>query len=346
MGEERAVELRHDGKIYRAPNRKVFFRWAREHRISGDDSYRVAGSGKWIPVTAHKELRALLNPENWWKVKMGGKTYVAPDWDTIVVWAHEGRLSSDVQVEGPKTPPGGILGKASPELSPYLRNRMYDEQGKKPVKVRFDGKVYVPGDMETIRKWIKESRIPMEAQVLIDGDNWQPILESGYFSRDIWPVNDPGETLRKDGPPVPSAASPGIDAPAAAVKTPDRKYVEGNNIEEKDGFYRISTSYGNDFVLDDPGEIRRLLKNRRINGFDEVRHPDLPGGRMFVSEFVKEYLPRGSGIVTGILTGVFAAAAAAGIFLFFEEGEQWMLIGGGTSLVMAVVFAVRLIWKR
>lgn len=360
MAEDRAVELRHEGRTYRAANREVFFRWAREHRISSDDSYRVAGTEKWIPVTANSELGTLLDPENWWKLRMGGKTYVAPDWETIVQWAHEGRLSSDVQVEGPKTPPGGILGKASPELSPYLREWDHEDPEKQPVRIRFDGRTFVPGDLETLRTWISESRVPMEAHVMLSGgDSWQPVLECGHFTREIWPVEEPAPSESR--PPVAGSHTPPAERPVAPEKgsgkasegkpEPEAEPAEAegspSGVLEKDGSpYRITTSYGENYAFDDPGEVRELLKRKRVHGFDEIRHPALPGGVMFVSEFVREFLPGGrTAVVMGVLAGIFGVGGAAAI-VFQRQGSQWMLIGGIASLAVALILVVRLLWKR
>lgn len=353
MAEERAVELRHEGKTYRAASRDVFFRWAREHRISTDDSYRVAGTDKWIPVTANSELSSLLDPENWWKVKMGGKTYVAPDWETIVQWAQDGRLSSDVQIEGPKTPPGGILGKASPELSPYLREWNYDEEENQPVRVRFDGRTFIPGDMDTLAQWIRESRVPMEAQVLSEDDQWRPVLECTGISRDMWPDEEPlpdsGGTAEAPMPDRGSEAPPESGVPEGHSGTESAGRREGIEAGEKAGderLYRISTSYGEDYVFEDPEEIRTLLKKKRIHGFDEIKHPALPGGVMFVSEFVREYLPGGRlSVLLWVLAAVFGAAGAAAL-IFQRQDEQWMMIGGIAALVIALVLVVRIIWKR
>jgi len=352
MGEERAVELRHEGKTYRAAGRDVFFKWAREHRISTDDSYRVAGTDKWIPVTANSELSALLDPENWWKVRMGGKTYVAPDWETIVKWAQDGRLSTDVQIEGPKTPPGGILGKASPELSPHLREWSHDDPERQPVRVRFDGRTFIPGDVKTLQQWIRESRVPMEAQVMTDGEEWEPITELADFSRDLWPD---AESITAPGPGERPPSDRGHSAPPETAR-PERTVRTGDGTDEipetgaeaKEGdrLYRISTSYGEDYVFEDPDEIRDLLKKKRIHGFDEIKHPALPGGVMFVSEFEREFLPRSStSILLGVLAAVFGAAGAAAI-VFQRQGAQWMLIGGVASLVIALILLVRIIWKR
>lgn len=348
MGDERAVELRHEGKTYRAASREVFFRWAREHRISTDDSYRVAGTEKWIPVTANSELNILLDPENWWKVRMGGKTYVASDWETIVRWAREGRLSSDVQIEGPKTPPGGILGKASPELSPYLREWVYDDRESQPVRLRFDGRTFIPGDLDTLENWIRESRVPMEAEVSIQGDEWQPVTDHERFTGNIWPVRDDGPAGNpvEEIPPRSEepAEPPDRENPPSQVDVAEIKKAGDETPDDR--FYRISTSYGEEYVFEDPREVLELLKKKRIHSFDEVRHHALPGGVVFVSEFVRDYAPgRSATIVLAILAALFGAAGAAAI-IFQQQDRQWMLIGGIAALVIALILLVRMIWKR
>ncbi|MEN8208330.1 MAG: hypothetical protein ABFR50_03675 [Candidatus Fermentibacteria bacterium] len=367
MGEPKAkakaVELRHDGKTYRADNRDVFFKWAREHRISLDDSYRIAGTDKWIPVTANNELNILLDPENWWKVKMGGKTFVAPDWAAIVKWAKEGRLSVDVQIEGPKTPPGGILGKASTELSPYLREWVSDDPDKKPVRLRFDDRIFIPGSVDTLKKWILESRVPMEAEVSIQGELWQPVADCGYFDPELWPTeaslisaNDGNVPVSRSKPPRYNSASkpPEVEKPQTSVRD-EPVYTEGTGSDRaeaaavanrQDKRYRITTSYGEDYTFENPEEVLSLLKRKRIHSFDEVRHPDLPDGLMFVSEYLREFMPnKRSFILLLILTILFGAAGVAAI-VFQQPDAQWMMIGGIASLAIALVLLIRMIWKR
>ena len=363
MGETKAIELRHDGKTYRAGNRDVFFKWAREHRVTLDDSYRIAGTDKWIPVTANNELNILLDPENWWKLKMGGKTYVASDWDAIVKWAHEGRLSVDVQIEGPKTPPGGILGKASTELSPYLREWVPDDPDRKPVRLRFDDKTFVPGNVDTLKKWIQESRVPMEAEVSIQGEDWMPVPDCGYFEVELWPIEASLDSADKSKKPGSRTKPPKLDDESGPPETDklevrdkeESGYREGTSGEtasvspEENGQqkpYRIITTYGENYVFEYPEEVHSLLKKKKIHSFDEIRHPDLPDGVMFVNEYLREYMPtRGLSILLITLSVLFGAAGVAAI-VFQQPGEQWMLIGGIASLVIALMLLVRIIWKR
>ncbi len=359
MGEIKAVELRHDGKTYRAGNREVFFRWAREHRIARDDSYRIAGTDKWIPVSANNELNILLDPENWWKIKMGGKTFVASDWDSIVKWAKEGRLSKDVQIEGPKTPPGGILGKASPELSPYLREWVPDDPDKKPVRLRFDDKTFIPGDVDTLKNWIRESRVPMEAEVSIQGEDWQPVADCGYFGEELWPTeasqiseDKSNQSVSRTKPPKTISASepPETDMPQTREKdeSGDLEGVNGKAaeivLEVKP--YRITTTYGEEYVFKHPEEILSFLKKKRIHSFDEIRHPGFPDGVMFVNEYLNEYMPKKGSIISLIILIVLFGTAGAVAIVFQQQGAQWMLIGGIASLATALILLIRIIWKR
>lgn len=357
MGEVKAVELRHDGKTYRAGSREIFFRWAREHRISIDDSYRIAGTERWIPVSANNELNILLDPENWWKIKMGGKTYVASDWDSIVQWAKDGRLSVDVQIEGPKTPPGGILGKASPELSPYLREWVPDDPKKKPLRIRFDGRTFIPGEMNNLKKWIQESRVPMEAYVSIQGEDWQLVTECGYFEKELWPTEaslvaeKPPSKAAGTEPPItddvsepPETASPERREEAASKDTVET-VDDATGVEQKKPF-KITTAYGEDYVFTDPHELLSLLKRKRVNSFDEIRHPDLPDGAMFISEYLEEYMPSSKSTVILIMLTVLFGAAGVAAIVFQQQEEPWMFIGGIAFLVIALVLLIRLIWKK
>ena len=363
MAGVKAVELRHDGKTYRADSRDVFFKWAREHRISLDDSYRIAGTEKWIPVTANNELNILLDPENWWKIKMGGKTFVAPDWDSIVKWAKEGRLSVDVQIEGPKTPPGGILGKASTELSPYLREWVADDPDKKPVRLRFDDRIFIPGNVDTLKKWILESRVPLEAEVSIQGEVWQPVADCGYFETDLWPTEVSSMSADEWNKPVSRTKPPRFDNSSEPPETDTLQTADKNEAAFREGtradraeaapavgghekIYRITTTYGEDYIFENPEQVLSLLKRKRIHSFDEIRHPDLPDGLMFVSEYLSEFMPKkGPLILLIILTVLFGVAGAAAI-VFQQPNAQWMLIGGIVSLVIALMLLIRIIWKR
>lgn len=367
MTAKKAVELRHEGRIYRADSRETFFRWAREHRISRDDSYRIAGSEKWIPVNTHNELNMLLDPDNWWKIRMGSNTYVASDWESIVKWAKEGRLSTDVQIEGPKTPPGGILGKASPELAQYLLEPLPDDPSEIPVRLQFDGRTFLPGDIDTLRKWISQSRVPVEAEVSFHDEDWRPVTDCGYFEKELWP-SEVIESARDDDsekpedefepPRTDEVSEPPITAEPHEIEErdptdrpeelADEEETSENDFIEKDKevIYRIRTTYGEDYLFRQPRDVLSLLKRKRIHNFDEVCHPDLPGGSMFVSEFIKaKHLTGTSTLLLSILSAVFGLIGATAL-VFQDQNAQWMMIGGIAALVIAFLMLVRVIWKK
>ncbi len=365
MAARKAVELRHEGRTYRADSRETFFKWAREHRISKDDSYRVAGADKWIPVSANSDLEKLLDPDNWWKIKMGSNTYISPDWDTIVKWAKEGRLSTEVQIEGPKTPPGGILGKASPELAQHLRELLPEEPEEAQVRLRFDGRTFIPGNIDTLRRWIRESRVPVEAEVLLPGEEWQSVSECEYCEKELWPdaavesdeSDVPAVTESEFEPPEagldpesPSAEEPDKNGEINSPDSTESQDHVSETMEETDEAeeipYTIRTTYGEDYTFVQPHDVISLLKRKRIHSFDEISHPDLPDGNMSVSEFIEVYhLEGGSFLVFLILAIVFGAAGAAAL-VFQKQDAQWMMIGGIAALVIAFIMLVRVIWKK
>lgn len=365
MATRKAVELRHKGRTYRADSRETFFKWAKEHRISRDDSYRVAGTEKWIPVTANSELEMLLDPDNWWKIKMGSNTYIASDWDAIVKWAKEGRLSTEVQIEGPKTPPGGILGKASPELTPHLRELVPEEPEEAQVRLRFDGRTFLPGNIDTLRRWIMESRVPVEAEVSLPGEEWQSVSECQYCENELWP-DAAVESAESDIPAVPESKfeppEAGIisESPSVAETDESEEVIPLDStesqanvfeiVEETDDDeeipYRIRTTYGEDYSFEQPSDVMSLLNRKRIHGFDEIRHPDLPEGSMSVSEFIEVYHLKGGSILVFLILAIVFGLTGAAALVFQKQDAQWMMIGGIASLAIAFIMLVRVIWKR
>ncbi len=366
MAEARAYEVMHGGDVYRAADRDVLLRWAREHRISREDSFRKAGTEDWLPVTGDRELDGILDPESWWTVSMGGETYVASDWDTVVRWTREGRLTSDVRIEGPKTPPGGIMGNASPELAPYLREPEPPEPDVVPPRLRFDGRTWLPGDLETLAEWIGESRVPREAEVSIEGGEWVNVTECGHFPPELWPDDsDPaglepeepvepagrvpeetGEMPPEEAAPPPSEERPEQEAPEGEETSRDEAPHPGEEpepeTEPEETLYRVTTTYGEDYVFSRPSEVRSLLRRKKVHIFDEVRHPELPDGSMFIGDFLKR-----SGARSGpnwVLLVVSLLLAAAGVLLLVLKGTaesgQLMMVGGIASLAVAAVLMV------
>lgn len=347
MGAEHAFEVRHEGRIYRAAGMEVLLQWAREHRITLEDHFRVAGTDPWLPVSDETELRGLLDPENWWTLKMASGTFIAPDWDTVVLWTREGRLTEDVQITGPKTPPGGILGKASPELAPYLKEPVPDEPEIIPPRLRFDGRTFLPGDIETVCKWIGESRVPREAEISIDNGPWLPLAGSDEFPEDLWPreaIDPTDQPELKDE--VSADAEDGADGTTEDPVESDagEPQFEGELPEPFPGLdvtepYRITTTFGEDFTFTQPRELQRLVSRKKVHSFDEVRHPGLPEGSMFIGEFMESMnIGRQGRALHWILAGVFAAGAAALFVLGHWTG--WMLIAGAAAAAAALTFMI------
>jgi len=340
MSGERAIEVRSAGKIYRAAGMEMLLQWAREHRVSLGDHYRVAGTESWLPVSGDPALSSLLDPENWWTLKMGGNTFIAPDWETIVLWTREGRLTEDVQITGPKTPPGGILGKASPELAPYLREPVPEEPEVAAPRLRFDGRSFLPGDLDTVKKWIAESRVPLEAEISIDGGDWIPLRETGRFPESLWPAEAADAETKYLQQPVPAVtAEPPAEVMEQGVPSPG---IPAGN-QESEGVetepYRVTTTFGEDYLFRQPSEILKLVSRKKVHSFNEVLHSDLPGGAMFVGEFIVSMnLHQRSSALVWVLAALFAAGAVAGIVL--SRGTGWMLYAGGGAAAASVALLV------
>ena len=296
---------------------------------------------------------------------MSGKTFMAPDWETVVRWTREGRLTEDVQIEGPKTPPGGILGKASPELAPYLREPLPEQPEFIPPKLQFDGRTFLPGDLDTVRDWISESRVPLEATISIDNQEWQPLSECGHFEIDLWPtdaletrsepmeVSEPASETPTESLTDSERASPEVDRSAQESEEgtdaeTGAEIAEGEvdaSMEPAVEPYRITTTFGDDYLLLQPKEILTLLKKKKIHSFDEVRHPALPDGTMFVSEFIEVMnMRRGSRALLFTLASILTVGGAA--LLFFKGDAQWMLYGGIAAAASGVVMFALGAWKN
>jgi hypothetical protein len=348
MGQSSAYEVRHKGRTYRAPDRKTLETWARELRISGEDLMRRAGSEDWQPVSDDEGLAELLSPESWWHVTIGDRSYTAPDFDTVVQWAREGRLTVGAEIEGPRTPPGGVLASGLPRLAPYLREMPEGPADDAPV-IRIDGTEYHPEDTDTVRRWIGESRVPPEAEISLSGGDWEPIGECGLFEPELWPEGawgQPPEDGEDEEPekPEPPAGEPEEgeaeeepEGPSGEAEPEDDETgepVPGFAGEEEDDQTGPAEEAGEPYAIDtiqgrveaaDPQTVRRMVKRGRIRSFDRVVHPDLPEGECSVGEFLEMQGLAGSYLWVWILIVVLLAAAAVILFDPFGLG----LLQGG-----------------
>ncbi|MBD3370126.1 hypothetical protein GF402_07175 [Candidatus Fermentibacteria bacterium] len=296
MEGDSAYEVRHKGKVYRALNIDVLVRWAKERRISSEDLYRKTGAEEWHPITESKKLSDILDPENWWTLRMDGQSYPAPDFETLLKWAREGRISTKAEIEGPQTPPGGVLASGLPRLAPYLKKPMEGGDEGQPPRLWIDGKEYRPGDVDTAREWIVESRVPPEAKISLNGGDWEPVGECGLFEPELWPEGAWGEVKETEEEPVPAEEPPSEAAegekPEVSQPAPEEsgeplaELGDEQLPAEAEGEPYVVTTLQGEFLIRRPGEIRKLLRKKKAHNFDQVRHPSLPSGACSVEEFM------------------------------------------------------------
>jgi len=329
-----AFELKRGDRIYRAPRMEVLVRWARERRISADDEVRQAGTPDWQRAAGFSELGPFLDPSSWWTVRMSGASWTAPDFETIARWTREGRLTTDAVIEGPRTPPGGVLAQGLPRLSPFLRPPAAGEPGSVPPRLRIDGIEYYPGGVETVRQWVAESRVPPEAEISLAGGPWEPVSECGLFEPEIWPAGAWGEEMPDESepaaPPEPTAhaaepaqetTGPGEAAAFASERSPS-PFAPPESVEE--GGWRIVT-LTEDFTVDDPSRILKLLKARRIHSFDDVINPLLPEGRCSVARAVEVLRLRRPRRYLWVLVWILVLLALAAAFVLVDPLDLKLL---------------------
>ncbi|MDM7992506.1 MAG: hypothetical protein QUS11_04275 [Candidatus Fermentibacter sp.] len=340
MADSGAYEIRREGRVYRAPSVEVLVKWAAERRITADDEIRPAGDGGWSRAGDHPDLGKLLDPSNWWTVRMGDDAYTAPDFETVVRWTREGRLTSDAVIEGPRTPPGGVLAQGLPRLSPFLRPAGA-VGGETPPRLRIDRIEYHPGDMETVKAWISESRVPVDAEISLAGGPWEPISECGAFEPESWPSgawgdrtpDEPesaGPAARSAPPEAPSSEFGAVTAPGP-VRVEPAPHPQPLRAEPAPGGarpgpvqYRILSGRG-EVVARSVSEIRSLLRRKRIHSFDEVLAPGLPEGRASVGA-VLEGVGRGRrrGLPAWAVWVLVAAALALAFFVIDPLGTGYL----------------------
>jgi hypothetical protein len=330
MAESVAYELEHRGEVHRAADFDVLLKWAEDLRISVSDRFRPAGSDDWTPVTHDPRLKALLSPENQWRVRMAKGEFTAGSFEAVIRWAREGRLSTDAVVEGPRTPPGGVLASALPALSGHLIEAV-SETGKLP-RIRIDGRVYPAPDVETISRWISESRIPLDAQISLADGPWEPVGSCGLFDLEKWPQAALGDTDETPETTVQQAPSQDEEAPSTVIpdvfpSEPEAQPEEGEPEETDDDqespqqqedapeLFRVITGSGTEHSFEDPAEIIGLLRKRRIMEYDEVRHSSLPDGSASVgalADLVRKSR-KGKGVGWRITAGLLLVAT--GVYL-------------------------------
>lgn len=340
MADSGAYEIRREGRVYRAPSVDVLVKWAEERRITADDEIRPAGGGGWSRAADHPDLGKLLDPSNWWTVRIGDSAYTAPDFDTVVRWTREGRLTSDAVIEGPRTPPGGVLAQGLPRLSPFLRPAGA-VGGETPPRIRIDRIEYHPGDMETVKAWISESRVPVDAEISMAGGPWEPISECGAFEPESWPAgawgdrtpDEPesaGPAASSAPPPAPpSGPPPGATSGPVTVEPAPHPLPLKAGPDDGDGRpgrlqYRILSGRG-EVVAGSVPEIRSLLRRKRIHSFDEVLAPGLPDGRASVGA-VLEGVGRGRrrGLPAWAVWLLMAVALAIAFFVIDPLGTGYL----------------------
>lgn len=328
MAEGGAFELNRGDRVYRAPGMEVLVRWAKERRISADDDVRKAGTVDWKKASDIADLAPLLDPSNWWTVKMGDKSWVAQDFETILRWTREGRLTTDAVIEGPRTPPGGVTAQGLPRLTPFLRPPVSREPGSTPPRLRIDGIEYFPGVVETVRQWILESRIPPESEISLAGGAWEPVSECGLFEPEIWPAGAWGEDMPDDPEPSSTPSLPPVSAeakaapmepapePAPFVSTgPDGIFAPDQPASDR--IWRIVT-LTEDFTVDDPAKILKLLKTRRIHSFDDVINPLLPEGRCSVARAIEALRLQKPRHFAWVIVWILVLVALAAVFVLVD----------------------------
>lgn len=339
MAESGAYELEHRGTVHRAADFDVLLKWAEDLRIDTADRFRPAGTEDWTPVVEEPRLKALLSPENHWKVRMASGEFTAGSFETVVRWAREGRVSTDAVVEGPRTPPGGVLASALPALARQLvEPRSGDDE---LPRLNIDGRIYPAPDVETISRWISESRVPLDASISLAGGPWEPVASCGLFDLEKWPhgaLEDTGEPAEEKvrstpgpipGPesesetetgirpePIDTLPTTGLTEPEAGPggKGGEPEADTPGGVEEPEPF-RIITGSGLEYSCEDPVELLSMIRKRRIMEYDEVRHSSLPGGSASVGAVADLVRKRKHRRGAGWRIAALVFLAAAGIYL-------------------------------
>lgn len=315
--ESGAYELKHRGKIHRASDLSQLLQWVKEYRVSREDSFRAAGTDEWLPVMSNPQFASLLNPDNQWTVSMDSGVFKAPDFDVIVQWARDGRVTEDAVIEGPRTPPGGVKASALPAVAPHLRE--VPGKGRAAPLLRIDNREYLAPDTDTIRCWIRESRVPVESEISLDGKNWEPVISSGLFDLEDWPAEAHGTVEEQELPDIPKPEEPPAPEPDERPEVTPEEEEEGPDhpdTETPAGTdiipYTVVTA-DNEITVESVSELKRLLKRRVLFSYDEIKHPEITDESLSVGEFLDRLRTRGKKRalwIWGTLTVAISAVAA------------------------------------
>lgn len=331
MADSEAYELEHGGEVHRAGDFGVLLKWAEDLRVSVSDRFRQAGTDDWTPVMQDPRLNAVLSPENHWRVRMASGDFTAGTFETVIRWAREGRLSTDAVVEGPRTPPGGVLASALPALSGHLVEPGTADE--RLPRISIDGRVYPAPDVETISRWITESRVPLDAQISLAEGPWEPVGSCGLFDLEKWPQAALGDTDEPPEAEIPAVQSRDADEAATAVPEPFTRAPEAPAVvgedeaagaedgeeppmpdEETPEPFLVITASG-EHAFEDPAEIIALLRKRRVMEYDEVRHSSLPDGSASVGALADLVRKGRKGRGLGWRIAAVLLLAATGVFL-------------------------------
>ncbi|MCK5842481.1 MAG: hypothetical protein KAH31_09955 [Candidatus Sabulitectum sp.] len=329
-----AYELKHCGKIHRASDYDQLKSWIMESRVTGEDSFRPAGSSEWISVLMEPEFALMLDQDNQWVVTMSTGVFKTFSFDTVVKWAEEGRITDDAIVEGPRTPPGGVKANALPALASNLREPSPLSMDL-PV-IRIDGREFPAADTGTIRKWIKESRVPVEAEISLKGKNWEPVSSCGLFDLEDWPAAAHGRIEEKYLPQMPEQPSKVVSEkkesvlPEEETVKPDPHFSEIVDIAEESPEeisevvkteripYTVVSS-NSEMTIESVKKIRSLLKMKMIFSYDEIKHPSITEETLSVGEYLDSLRSPKKGLIFWLLLILLAGVIAFAALEYFGQ---------------------------
>lgn len=324
--ESGAYELNHRGRIHRAADFDQLLSWVMEYRVTSKDSYRKAGADEWLSVMSRREFASILNPDNQWSVSMASGVFRAPDFDTVVGWAKEGRITEDAVVEGPRTPPGGVKASALPAVSPHLRDVPGKNENAPWLKI--DGRMYRAPDTEMVKNWIRESRVPLEAEFSLDGKNWEPVSSCGLFDLEDWPGAAHGSVEDEYLPEMPTSdGKPEVlsNTDSSEIHSEKQEIAEQQQDEEPEIARRMDgevpftvITAETEVTVESVPELKRLLKKRVIFSYDDIKHPTIGEETVSVGEYLEKL--RKSGKKRAIwMWAILTAFAAAFCLLELTE---------------------------